>query len=53
MRNDLLKETTFQSVASWEGAPGTFLTKTFSFIKADNAFLLDVKGNVIDDQLVL
>ena len=45
MRNELLKET-FQSVASWEGTPGTFLTKTFSFIKAHNAILLVVKGNL-------
>ena len=45
MRNELLKET-YQSVASWEGTPGTFLTKTFSFIKAHNAILLVVKGNL-------
>ena len=36
MRNELLTET-FQSVASWEGAEGAFLTKSLSFVKAHNA----------------
>ena len=45
MRNELLTET-FQSVASWEGAEGVFLTKSLSFIKAHNAILLVVKGKL-------